>query len=199
MGMTNEQIAYATSLVRRKKEIVAYNTPGGEPCPVFRAVAWALEAAHNDGARFNVASSIRSDDVLAWFNPKYGTNHSGQQYLYDHQNDPGFYPANPPTRTSHCGWQDGSTYYPHVGVRLNYINWGIDATDDGSVNDAAALVWHLNHVGIRAAKAYPGASSENHHIVILTGAFQIWKVLFNQRRTHNSKAWAKKTYKERRV
>lgn len=199
MNETTQMIADATNLRARKADVVAYNTPGAEPAPLYRAQAWALEAAHNDGARFTVASAIRTDSVLATFNKKYGTDHVGQQYLYDHQGDPGFYPANPPTRTSHCGWQDGSTYYPHVGEKLNYINWGIDAEDDGSSNDASLLVWHLNHVGIRAAKAYPGSASENHHIVLLTGAWQIWKVLYSQRRKHNSKAWANETYKERKV
>lgn len=192
-------IADSTSLTKPKKDIVGYNTPGGRPIPVFRAQAWALEAAHNDGARFVVMSAIRTDSVIASFNSKYGENLHGQQYLYDHQNQPGFYPANSPLRTSHCGWQDGSTYYPHIGQMLNYLNWGLDVVDDGSINDAAKLVWHLNRVGIKAAKAYPGAASENHHIVLLTGAWQIWKVLFNQRRTHNSKAWATSTYKERTV
>lgn len=188
---------YSVALNRRANIVVPYAAGGvGEVTPLWRMQAWALEAAHNAGARFTVASGIRDDDILNVFNKNYGTHHLGQQYLFNHQHDPGFFPANPPTRTSHAGWQDGSQFYPAIGRRLPNVKWGIDAEDDGSANDATKLVWFLNRVGIHAAKAYPGSAAENHHIVILASNRQCWNALFKTARKAHSAKWAQQMLKE---
>lgn len=192
-----EMHAYAVDLKRRPDIVVPYAAgAAGEVTPVWRTQAWALEAAHTLGARFSLASGIRDDAILVQFNKNYGTHHLGQQYLFDHQHDAGFYPANPPTRTSHAGWQDGSQFYPAIGHRLSHEKWGIDAEDDGSANDATKLVWFLNRAGVHAAKAYPGSAAENHHIVILASPRQCWMALFNAQRKKHDKRWAQQILKE---
>lgn len=189
--------AYSVDLKRRANIVVPYAAGGaGEVTPLWRMQAWALEAAHTLGARFTVASGIRDDRILATFNRTYGTHHLGQEFLFSHQHEAGFFPANPPTRTSHAGWQDGSQFYPAIGHRLPNVKWGIDAEDDGSANDASKLVWFLNRAGVHAAKAYPGSAAENHHIVILASNRQCWNALFNMQRKHHDKHWAQQVLRE---
>jgi hypothetical protein len=200
-AMTQTAIDKAAYLLGSPNNIVGFNTPGASPVPVYRAQAWALWAAHINGARYVLTSAIRTDAVLEDFNRKNGTDLHGQEYLYEGyiRGEAGFLPANPPTRTSHCGFQDGSTYYPDLGARLPNIKWGIDCVDDGSVNDAAKTVWHLNNAGLHAAKAYPGESSENHHIVLLCSPREAWLALFKQSRKAHNARWAEAQLKKRQV
>src|SRR3712207_375687 len=76
--------------------------------PMFRALALALDHAQDKGAVFAIYSADRRDGVLARFNARHGTNLHGQQYLYSHQHQAGFYPANSPATTSHCLHSDGN-------------------------------------------------------------------------------------------
>lgn len=183
-------MAPALSLTAPANHVVGWNTPGSSPVPMWRCQAWALEAAHNAGARFTVISAIRTDSVIRAHNKRYGTNLHGQQYLYDNQNRPGFFPANPPSKTSHCGFQDGSPSYPHPGRSLPKIKWGLDIVDDGTENSAANTVRVLNRIGIKAALAYPGSAAEGHHAIVLSGATRVRLVLFRQAAKHHSSKWA---------
>lgn len=185
--------AQAISLKGHPFAVVPYNTPGAEPRPLFRCQAWALEVCHNHGARFVVTSGIRVQHIVDEFNKTYGTNLHGQQYLYDHQNDPGFFPANPPWVGSHCGFADGSKYYPNRGSKLKKIKFGIDLIDDGTANEASSTVRHGNEAGISMALAYPGSAAEAHHVVILSSATRCWWQLYRQARSHHSKQWAHDT------
>src|SRR5690349_16758471 len=131
--------------------------------PMFRMHAWALldyEHHHPHGTLY-VNSAIRDDKILRAFNRKYHTSLHSQQYLYDHQFEPGFFPANPPWATSHAGHSDGNIYYGPAGAALPKYKWGIDATTRLG-GDAAQIVRWLNTHGYRAVRPYP-TTSERHH------------------------------------
>jgi hypothetical protein len=131
--------------------------------PMFRMHAWALlDYEHHNPGRLFVNSAIRDDRILRAFNRKYRTNLKSQQYLYDHQNEPGFFPANPPSRTSHAGFSDGNPHYGPVGSRLPKYKWGIDAVARPG-GDAAGIVGWLNNHGYHATRPYP-TTSERHHL-----------------------------------
>ncbi len=183
-------MANALSLTAPAYHTVGFNTPGGQPIPMFRAHAWALQAAHNHGARFTITSADRRDDVLARHNKRYGTNLHGQGYLFANQHRPGFYPANPPTRSSHCLYSDGSAvYHAPPGTRIPAYMLGIDAVDDGSANDCTRLVEHLRELGIKAVRPYPGSSEAHHFVIAEQFAKRAWTVLLQQRSREHSRAW----------
>lgn len=83
-----------------------------------------------------------------------------QQYLYDHQNQPGFNPANPPGFSTHELHSDGVAYRIPRGLRLPFY-WmiGIDI-DDADVDEARRVA--LNH-GWLLVQPYP-SGSEHHHV-----------------------------------
>ena len=139
--------------------------------PMFRALALALDHAAEAGAAFTVLSADRRDAVLARFNKQYGTSLHGQQYLYDHQREPGFYPANRPGTTSHCLCSDGNPAYRvgsrvvPSGGRLPKYFLGIDACDGGAgakPNDCSMLIGHLEKLGYHVTRPYH-TGSEAHH------------------------------------
>lgn len=139
----------------------AYHTVNFHGVPMFRAQAWALQDAWDHGQRFSVASADRRDGVIHAFNRKYGTNLHSQAYLYAHQNEPGFFPANPPDRGSHLLLGDGVVGALHQ--HLEPYRLGIDVTSAGRSNDAEPLVAWLNRSGYRVTRPYP-SGSEAHHI-----------------------------------
>ncbi len=139
--------------------------------PMFRALALALDHAAEAGARFSIFSADRRDTVLARFNKQHGTSLHGQQFLFDHQRDPGFFPANPPGHTSHCLCSDGSPAYRvkekvvPVGGRLPSYFLGIDACDTcvgAKSNDCSTLIGHLERLGYHVTRPYH-SGSEAHH------------------------------------
>lgn len=83
-----------------------------------------------------------------------------QQYLYDHQNDPGFNPANPPGYSTHELHSDGVAYRIPRGAKLPFY-WmvGMDV-DDWHVDEARRVA--LNH-GWLLVQPYP-SGSEHHHV-----------------------------------
>ena len=139
--------------------------------PMFRMLALALHHAERHGASFYVNSADRRDDVLKRFNAAHGTNLHGQQYLYENQRNPGFFPANPPTMTSHCLFSDGNPAYrvgDHfipAGGKLPDWMLGIDANDkNGAPNDCSRLVGTLEKLGYHVTRPYH-SGSEAHHFV----------------------------------
>lgn len=183
-------MAAPLSLLAPAWHTVPYAFPGDSPVPVFRAHAWAFEAARHHGAAFALISADRRDAVLAAFNREHGTNLHGQQYLFDHQHEPGFYPANPPGRTSHCLRSDGNPVYRTLaGGRLPAYMLGIDAVDRGKQNDCTHLVQVLNELGIPAVRPYPGSGEAHHLVVTRPFAHTAWAALARQASKHHSKAW----------
>ncbi len=141
--------------------------------PMFRALALALDHAQEDGAQFAIWSADRRDDVLTVFNTQNGTNLHGQQFLFDHQKDPGFFPANRPDTSSHCLFADGNPAY-RVGAKLIPVGGalpkfflGIDASDLGpgaKPNDCSILIGHLERLGYHVTRPYH-SGAEAHHFV----------------------------------
>jgi peptidoglycan hydrolase-like protein with peptidoglycan-binding domain len=84
-----------------------------------------------------------------------------QRYLYEHQNEPGFNPANPPGYSTHELRSDGVAYrFIRRGLPLPFY-WmiGIDI-DDADVDEARRVA--LNH-GWLLIQPYP-SGSEHHHV-----------------------------------
>jgi hypothetical protein len=131
--------------------------------PMWAPHVWALADARAHGQRFVVTSAIRTDAVITRVDARWHEGLHSQQYLYDHQNQPGFYPANPPDRSSHCGYADGNPVYGPPGTKLSRAKWGIDAVSDGRANDCSPLVAWLNQHGYHAVRPYP-TTSEAHHL-----------------------------------
>jgi hypothetical protein len=128
--------------------------------PMYRAQAWALLDYRLHGGHLRVNSADRRDSILR----RYAPHLHGQEYLYRNQHRPGFSPANPPNRTSHCLYSDGSAVYRRPpGARLPEYMLGIDAVDRPG-GDASHIVSWLNAHGYRAVRPYP-KSSERHHFV----------------------------------
>jgi hypothetical protein len=151
----------------------AYHVVNFHGVPMWRAQAWALKDYElHSGKPLIVNSAIRTDSVIKDFNRKHGTHLHGQQYLYDAywvHHLPGFFPANKPNQTSHCGFSDGNHYYRvrgkqiPAGHRLPDHMWGIDATNEPG-GDSAHIVSWLNSHGYHAKRPY-NTDSERHHFM----------------------------------
>lgn len=142
--------------------------------PMFRAQAWALWDYHYVGGHpLIVNSADRRDAILK----KYAPSKKGQQYLFDTYNRlarqygvagaqaRGFFPANPPSRTSHCLFSDGNPVYRvPAGRSIPKYMLGVDATDRPG-GDAAGIVGWLNSHGYHAVRPY-NTNSERHHLVL---------------------------------
>jgi len=140
----------------------AYHIVNYEGVPIYRAQAWALKDAAIHGQEFTVTSGDRRPSTISAFNKKYHTNLHDQAYLYRHQHDPGFFPANPPDRGTHVLKGDGVVGYLHED--LPKYKLGIDVVSKGYYNNAAPLVMWLNQHGYSVYRPYP-SGSEAHHIV----------------------------------
>lgn len=153
---------------RLPKGLELWRRPGGvvnfHGVPLFRAQAWALlDYELHSGRPLQINSVIRDDKILRDFNRKYHTNLHSQQYLYDHQHDPGFFPANPPWLTSHAGHSDGNRYYGPPRARLPRWKWGIDAVNEPGGDAAHIVAWLMGH-GYKAVRPYtPPSENERHH------------------------------------
>lgn len=141
--------------------------------PMVRSVALIFFDAQKQGATVSVASAIRVDSVLEEHNKRFHTNLHGQQYLYDHQNDPGFNPANPPKLTSHCWFSDGNPAYRtaagvHIpaGGKLPRYGHGTDVDDIGKIENNSHLLLVSTNRGFHFARPYV-SGSEIHHLVLV--------------------------------
>lgn len=187
------------SFTSENRGLPLWETVSYHDVPMFRVLALALDHAQEKGAAFQIASADRRDAVLARFNKRYGTNLHGQAYLVAHQHDPGFYPANPPGRTSHCLFSDGSPAYRvrgrvvPAGARLPRYFLGIDATDVGrgaKSNDCSILIGHLERLGYQVTRPYH-TGSEAHHFVFTSDPTPVLKH-WNRIQATGAKATAKK-------
>jgi lysozyme len=159
------------SFTQANRTLPLWETCAFDKVPIFRALALALDHAREAGAKFTILSADRRDPVLAKFNKQNGTNLHGQGYLYAHQHDPGFYPANSPATTSHCLFADGNPAYRvgtkvvPAGGRLPRFYLGIDACDTGAgckSNDCSMLIATLERLGYHVTRPYH-SGSEAHH------------------------------------
>lgn len=149
------------------------NTVSYKNVPVPRGVAYALDLVDRRGADFQLFSCIRVDSILKQHNKDFGTNLHGQQYLYDNQNRPGFNPANPPSKTSHCWFSDGNPVYRTAagrragpGERIVWHQIGIDASN------ADQIIRVGKTVGLDFVRPY-SSGSEAHHLVLRTSPVKL--------------------------
>lgn len=70
--------------------------------PMPRGLAFGISHIESHGAPVSIFSADRTVAAITAHNKEFGTTLHAQQYLFDNQGKPGFNPANPPTRTSHC-------------------------------------------------------------------------------------------------
>jgi lysozyme len=156
---------------KENRTLPLWETCAYQRVPMFRALALALDHAAEMGARFSVFSADRRDTVLTRFNKQFGTTLHGQQFLFDHQHQPGFFPANPPGHTSHCLCSDGNAAYRvkgkvvAAGGKLPNYFLGIDACDTGpgaKPNDCSMLIGRLEGLGYHVTRPYH-SGSEAHH------------------------------------
>jgi hypothetical protein len=159
-----------TQFTQQNRDKPMWHTIAFHDVPMFRALGLALDDAQDHGSKFAIFSADRRDPVIQRFNAEYHTDLHGQQYLYDHQGQPGFYAADRPNTTSHCLFSDGNPVYQENGHRIpagqhipDYM-LGIDACDTGSANDCSKLVWTLERLGYSVTRPYPG-TGEAHHMV----------------------------------
>lgn len=83
-----------------------------------------------------------------------------QTFLFEHQNDPGFNPANPPGTSTHELRSDGVAYRGPRGRPLRWWQCGIDV-DDAHVE---AFIRSCNKHGWHAHITYPNSVLEHHHV-----------------------------------
>ncbi len=144
----------------------AYNTVLFDGVPMWRAQAWALQDARLHGVKFTVNSAIRDNSIMNKWRGNGMRNLQSQQQLYDgwKRRLPGYFPANPPNRTSHAGFSDGNpAFHAAAGSRIPKYMWGIDAVNKPG-GDAKGLVTWLNSHGYHSTRPYPQVS-ERHHLM----------------------------------
>lgn len=139
----------------------AYGLVSFHGVPMYRCHAWALYDYELHGGHLIVNSAIRTVKAIKWHNRKFHTHLHSQQYLYDHQHEPGFFPANKPNQTSHVGYADGNPFYGPIGSRIPRYKWGIDATQRPGGDASSAVSW-LNKHGYSAERPY-SSNNERHH------------------------------------
>jgi hypothetical protein len=117
-----------------------------------------------------VSFTVISGDRRAGVAERFG--HSSQEYLFLHQNDPGFNPANPPLTSTHeyrNGGENprypgyiGGPAFPHVptGAHLAPHQLGLDLASN---DEASEFCRATEHVGLHFFQPYP-TGSELHHI-----------------------------------
>jgi lysozyme len=159
------------NLHRRSNAVVLY-----DGVPMLRKHAWALADARHHGVHFVVNSADRRDSTIAKFKGKgLKAGYNGQKYLYDTYNSlaarygregaiaRGFFPANPPNRTSHTLHSDGNPHYKTpAGGKLAPYKLGIDAVNKPG-GDSKELVAWLNAHGYHAVNTYSPSLAERHH------------------------------------
>lgn len=150
--------------LRTHYDPIAY---GAEHIPVSPILSLTLREV--DKLRI-VSFTAISGDRRAGVAERFG--HSSQTYLWLHQNDPGFNPANPPLTSTH-EYRNGGTSklapgfvggaaYPHVpvGAHLRPHQLGIDLASNAQASEFCSAV---AKVGLHFFQPYP-TGSELHHI-----------------------------------
>jgi hypothetical protein len=130
-----------------------------------------------------VEFTVISGDRRAGVAEKFG--HDSQLYLFEHQNDPGFNPANPPLTSSHEYKNGGSNprfpgyvggpAFPRIklGAKLKPQQLGIDL---GSNEEASRFCSEVKHVDLEFFQPY-NTGSELHHVCCRMGMDELIKWL----------------------
>lgn len=139
----------------------AYGIVNFQGKPMYRCLAWALHDYVLHGGHLTVNSADRRDSVVRRFNKRYHTDVHSQKFLFEHQDEPGFFPANPPGTSSHERRADGNVFYGKRGSLIPRYKLGIDAVQRPG-GDAHDVVAWLNRRGYKATRPY-FSSAERHH------------------------------------
>lgn len=142
--------------------------------PMPRMIAFAIRDIERNGAPVVVASADRTVAAIAEHNAQFGTRLHAQQFLFDHQGEPGFNPANPPSRTSHCYKADATIAallsrwgVPTVaGGPIPRWALGVDLDDVGKHEDVTKFMSVAHRLGYVFAQPY-SSGSERHHVILV--------------------------------
>lgn len=150
--------------LRRHFDPIAY---GREHVPVSPVLNLTLrEVDKLQVVQFTVISGDRRAGVAERF------GHSSQEYLFEHQNDPGFNPANPPLTSTHeyrNGGENprypgyvGTPAFPNmpIGAHLAPQQLGLDLASN---DEASEFCRELAKVGLVFFQPYQ-SGSELHHV-----------------------------------
>lgn len=160
--------------------------------PMHRGLAFALYHMNKHGAPVDIFSACRIDKVIAEHNEQFHTNLHGQQYLYDHQHEAGFNPANPPSQTSHCLHADSYVkaalaefgVHVEVGGAIPWHALGLDLSDKGKSEDVSHFLSVAHHLGYEVVQPYKNAAQEKHHVIFVASpipTLERWNVISKKR------------------
>lgn len=150
------------------------NTVSYRGVPIFRGLAFTIYHIEKHGGHVDIFSADRRDKIIEEHNRQFGTHLHGQGYLYSGyiHGHAGFNPANPPSRTSHCLYSDGSRAYKnrfgrHIapGGKLPWYELGIDLSDKGKQEDVSHFLHVAHSLGYPFVQPY-SSGSERHHVVL---------------------------------
>lgn len=160
--------------------------------PMPRANAFVINHIEEHGAKVAIYSCDRTVAAIAAHNKQFGTNLHAQQYLYDHQNEPGFNPANSPSTTSHCYFADGNPHYASSagrvyasGARIPWFMVGTDLDDYGKNEYVVHFLATAHGLGYPYVQPY-ASGSERHHVVLTKSPISVlehWNVIAKERHT----------------
>jgi hypothetical protein len=137
----------------RRRMVNPGRTVAFDGVPVSRGLALILQDARNAGVSFRLNSGDRRRGVAE----RYGKKSQWQLWDCFRRGVPGCNPANPPGRSTHERRSDGVAYRGPVGRVLEWWQLGLD------VDNAEALVRHLNDRGYHAKRPYSDPR-ERHHV-----------------------------------
>ncbi|MEA2302449.1 MAG: hypothetical protein QOE44_2984 [Solirubrobacteraceae bacterium] len=158
--------------------------------PMPRGLAFAIDHIEKHGAPVSIYSADRTVGAIAEHNKQFGTTLHAQEFLFDNQGKPGFNPANPPNRTSHCYFADGNPAYKDANGRVvapgGQIPWyslGIDISDKGKAEDCREFLRVAHKLGYEFIQPY-SSGSEQHHVISVKspiGTLEHWNVISKKR------------------
>lgn len=174
------------TLRKKDRDASMTNYVSFQGVPMHRGIAFTIDHIEDHGGRVDIFSACRKDAVIKEHNAQFGTHLSGQQFLYDHQNQPGFNPANPVTQTSHCGFADavtGRIFGVRPGAELPWYGEGVDLSDRGKVEDVSNFLAVAHHLGYSFRQPY-NSGSERHHVILIASPIPVlerWNVISKNR------------------
>jgi hypothetical protein len=158
--------------------------------PIPRGLAFAIWHIEEHGAPVSIFSADRTVKAITDHNAQFGTQLHAQQFLFDNQNKPGFNPANPPARTSHCYFADGNPAYKNSkgqivapGGRIPWYSVGIDLADKGKTEDCRHFLTVAHKLGYEFIQPYK-VGSEQHHVIAVkspVATLEHWNVISKER------------------
>lgn len=160
--------------------------------PMPRMIAFTIDHIEKHGARVDIFSADRTVAAIAAHNEQFNTHLHAQLYLFQNQGKPGFNPANPPNRTSHCYFADAVialllTHNGHpvrVGGEIPRWALGVDLSDHGKAEDISRFLTVARRLGYDFRQPYIDQSRERHHVILVNSPIpklEAWNVISENR------------------